>query len=433
MTAQTGHDMLADRTIQTFSKRSCLPTSAVRALLHAQRLLGLAFGLEIAERRSEQEPLQRTFGQAKLNEILLRAFKEVADILGEHLDKIHESSRPHYTPELRYRILRVRSLLGFSQSETARLFRLAPTTIARWETEAGRNPDKTTVGCLVRPSPPVRRFADVVRSLVQSMAASGFGGNQRIAETLAGAGWKLSPESVRRIRKERPIPPSTPTDGSTSRRSLRARSPNHVWMLDITEIPSWFRIFTFKLALVLDVFSRFPLAWKVFWLEPSASDIRRLISKAIRRHGPPRYLVSDQGSQFTAQLLRRWLRAQGIHQRFGAIGKTGSIAIIERFWRTLKNLLGLPFALPFLRADLERRLDATVTYYAQLKPHHGLGGHTPADRYSERETTGPNLRSPPRARRGREIASGSLSNRFLPKKFPVALSRAASRLSSRRG
>jgi len=171
-------------------------------------------------------------------------------------------------------------------------------------------------------------------------------------------------------------------------------------MVDITEIPSWFRIFTFKLALVLDVFSRFPLAWKVFWLEPSANDIRRLISNAMRHHGPPRYVVSDQGSQFTARLLRRWLRAQGIRQRFGAIGKTGSIAIIERFWRTLKNLLGLPFAPPFLRSELERRLDATITYYAEMKPHHGLGGDTPSDRYFERETTSQNLRSPPRARPG---------------------------------
>ena len=418
-TAEMSVDALAHRTLQVVRKRSRFPTSAVCALLHAQRLLGLAFGLEIAERRSESEPPQRAFGQAKLNEVLLRGFQDATAILGEHLDKVHESQRPHYSPELRYRILRVRSLLGFSQPQAAWLFRVAPTTIARWETEAGRNPDKTTVGCLVRPSPPVRRFADVVRALVQSMAASGFGGNQRIAKTLARAGWTLSPESIRRIRKEKPFAPPETTDRRCSERPLRARHPNHIWMLDITEIPSWFRIFTFKLALVLDVFSRFPLAWRVFWLEPSTSDIRRLISKTVRHHGQPRYLISDQGSQFTARVLRRWLRAQGIRQRFGAIGKTGSIAIIERFWKTLKDLLGLPFARPLLRADLQRRLDATLAYYAQLKPHHGLGGNTPDDCYFERETTGPNLRSPPRARRGEKSP---------PAPFRIAFFRRNSRL-----
>ena len=151
---------------------------------------------------------------------------------------------------------------------------------------------------------------------------------------------------------------------------------------------------------MLDVFSRFPLAWKVFWLEPSASDIRRLMSQAVRRYGPPRYLVSDQGSQFTARLFRRWLRTQRIRQRFGAIGKTGSIAIIERFWKTLKDLLGLPFARPLVRSELERRLGATLTYYTDLKPHHGLGGQTPADRFFDRQPAEPTLRSPPRGRAG---------------------------------
>ena len=89
--------VLVERHLPAFRKPRRLPTSAVRALLQAQRLLGLAFGLEIAERRSDEEPLQRTFGQAKLNEVLLRAFREVADILGEHLDKVHESSRPRIT------------------------------------------------------------------------------------------------------------------------------------------------------------------------------------------------------------------------------------------------------------------------------------------------------------------------------------------------
>ena len=400
MSLQPSADALEDRALQTVAKKSRFPTSAVQALLHAQRLLGLAFGVEIAERRSSGERLQQAYGEAKLDRVLLRAFQEVATILGEHLDKVHESRRPHYSPELRYRILRVKSFLGFSQSEIARLFRVAPTTIARWEFESSQDPDKRTVGSLVRPSPPVRRFADVVRALVHSMASLDFGGNQRIAQTLARAGWKLSRESIRRIRKEKPIIDPGPTETPPQKRSLRARSPNHLWMVDITEIPSWFRIFSFKLALVLDAFSRLPLTWKIFWFEPSTRDIRVLLGRAIRRHGKPRYLVSDQGPQFTAGHLRRWLQAQGIPQRFAAIGKTGSIAVIERFWRTIKDLLGLPIAPPLLRSELQRRLDATLTYYAELKPHDALGGNTPADRYLQRKATVQTVLPPPRARPG---------------------------------
>ena len=92
-------------------------------------------------------------------------------------------------------------------------------------------------------------------------------------------------------------------------------------------------------------------------------------------------------------------------QTLRTIGKTGSIAIIERFSRTVKSLLGLPFAPPLLRTDLQRRLDASLTYYAELKPHHGLRGDTPADRYFEREARSQTPRSPPRARAGEKSST----------------------------
>lgn len=37
-------------------------------------------------------------------------------------------------------------------------------------------------------------------------------------------------------------------------------NPNHVWMLDLTEVPGSLRLFSFRLTVVLDVFSRAPVA-----------------------------------------------------------------------------------------------------------------------------------------------------------------------------
>jgi putative transposase len=111
-------------------------------------------------------------------------------------------------------------------------------------------------------------------------------------------------------------------------------------MMDLTEIPGLFRIFSFKLAVVIDVFSRMPLATRVFLAEPGAEAVAGLITLAASSHGAPRHFVSDQGAQFTAEAFRAGLKTLGIRQRFGAIGKTGSIAIVERLWRTLKEALG---------------------------------------------------------------------------------------------
>jgi hypothetical protein len=61
--------------------------------------------------------------------------REAAGILGARWDKVPERHRPHYAPEQRFRILRIRSFLGLSQCETAEMFRVPTETIARWEIE----------------------------------------------------------------------------------------------------------------------------------------------------------------------------------------------------------------------------------------------------------------------------------------------------------
>ena len=189
--------------------------------------------------------------------------------------------------------------------ETARIFRVSTGTVLRWESEAQAKPDRETVGSLLKPDPPVRRFADVVRHVVQTLTLAGFPGDASVAASLARAGWRLSRRTVQRIRREKPVarPPSPPLPATKSH-SVRARYPHHVWMFDITEIPGLLRLFSFKLAVVFDVFSRSPLVARVFLAEPSAVDIGRLFSTAVRRFGAPRHSVSDQGPQFTAEIFQ---------------------------------------------------------------------------------------------------------------------------------
>jgi transposase InsO family protein len=210
----------------------------------------------------------------------------------------------------------VKQLLGWTQKQTAACFDLDSNTIARWESESKHHPEKETVGSLLKPQPPVLRFADVVRHLVQTMAASGFGGSERIAQTLA----------------KKPVPPP---EASTERKpmvAVKARGPNHVVMADVTDVPSLFRLFTFKLAVVFDVFSRFPLAARVFPQEPSGAQLADLFREGVKKRESPRHFVSDRGPQFTSEDFRDVIHEHSISHRFGAIGKVGSIALIERLW-----------------------------------------------------------------------------------------------------
>jgi transposase InsO family protein len=171
-------------------------------------------------------------------------------------------------------------------------------------------------------------------------------------------------------------------------------------MLDLTQIPGFLRFFSFRLAVVFDVFSRLPLAARVFYSEPTSQDIAGLFEGAARRFGPPRHSVSDQRPQFTAEVFRRALERRGVRHRYGAIGKSGSIAVFERFFRTLKTLAQTRELPPLVKADLERRLAVAFVYYAWLHPDQGLGGGTPAEHFLGLRPAHLDAVPPPRGRPG---------------------------------
>lgn len=388
-----------DRLLRAAMKRRCLDDFALHALMRATHLLGLALAERVRQYRGSNDAVLDRFAQLQEQTLHVTLQQEALDILASRWDKLPERQRPHFTPEARFRILRLKTLMAWSASETARTFRVSLATILRWEDQARSEPQRATIGSLLKPIPPVRRFADVARHLVHTLALAGFPGDRSTAAHLARAGWRISRRTIGRIRKEKPIgpappPPQTPLAG----RAVRARFVHHVWMLDLTEVRGLLRLFSFKLGVVFDVYSRMPLAARVFYSEPTGRDMARLLAAAAGRFGPPRHSVSDQGPQFRSDAFRRALSRRGVRHRYGAIGRPGSIALIERFFRTLKALASTRARPPLLRADLEGRLAVAFDYYARLRPHQGLGGATPGDVFPGRRPAHLDAVPPPRGR-----------------------------------
>src|ERR1035438_1848557 len=108
---------------------------ALPALLPASHLFGLALGSALGKLRDSGVTAARMFERAEESALLLRMMREASKILGARWDKVPERHRPHYAPEERFRILRIRSFLSLSQRETPEMFRVSTETIARWETE----------------------------------------------------------------------------------------------------------------------------------------------------------------------------------------------------------------------------------------------------------------------------------------------------------
>jgi len=116
--------------------------------------------------------------------------------------------------------------------------------------------------------------------------------------------------------------------------------------------------------------------------KPDAQTLCAFFGRTVRNVGAtPRYLLSDKESMFMSRRYRRWCRRRGIKFRYGAVGKHGSIAIIERFFRTLKSDCTRRILVSFRRVEVRRELAYFMRWYNGHRPHGPLGVRTPDEVY----------------------------------------------------
>lgn len=369
------------------------PTHAKAALVHVQALARIVFGLVLGEAAEEFGGIAECAGCARLDsELALRG--EHTSLLHQRFGTIPARKRPQYSRQARLRALLLMAARGWNRKQAAAALLVEPATISRWLAEAeGDSP-------LLEIAEPINKYPDMVTRVVHDLKVRfPHFGKQRIAEMLARLGLQLAVSTVGRKLKQAPPPapdeasPKTaparggegPEDGADAgapaeaKNTLEAKYPGHIWSVDISVVPTflgfwvpWFPHsvapswpFCWHVLGVLDFFSRKVVATAVFRKNPTGDEVALALDHAVARAGgqAPRYMVSDKGSQFwshetecASETFREWCVRHGVRRRFGAIGKTGSIARVERFWRTLKSewtrRILVPFRLDAMHVDI---------------------------------------------------------------------------------
>jgi transposase InsO family protein len=165
------------------------------------------------------------------------------------------------------------------------------------------------------------------------------------------------------------------------------RRVHELWQTDF----SYFKVVGwgwYYLLSVLDDYSRYIVSWRVF-TGMGAEDVQELLDEAIAKTGVERVevrhrprLLSDNGSAFVSGALRTYLEERGLTHTRGKPYHPMTQGKIERFHRTLKNVVTLRnFHLPW---ELEREIAGFVRYYNQERVHEALDNLTPADVYEGR-------------------------------------------------
>ena len=163
---------------------------------------------------------------------------------------------------------------------------------------------------------------------------------------------------------------------------LEATAPNPVWTWDITKLATLTPGVFLNLYRVLDLFSRYIVAWRVA-LRENSGLAQHLIRQTIERLGIPAgqlTLHNDRGAPMTAVSFNELLDSLGVEPSRSRPRVSNDNPYSESHFKTLKYQPEYPRRFQdaqHARAFLRR----FVTGYNQEHRHTGLNGFTPAEVY----------------------------------------------------
>ena len=134
----------------------------------------------------------------------------------------------------------------------------------------------------------------------------------------------------------------------------------------------------------------------VFKKQPTSVQIRTFLGRLYAK-AKPKYIICDKGSQFWCDGFKAWCKRRNIRPRFGAVGQYGSIAVLERFIRTMKDRCTRRITVPLRRDAFRRELMLFIDWQNEHRPDDALSGRTPNEVYHNRPAANESPRAEPRA------------------------------------
>jgi transposase InsO family protein len=258
-------------------------------------------------------------------------------------------------------------------------------TISRWvrsyrlKGEAGLTPSYTGQGQSL-PAP-------VKEKIIELKEANPLFGIKRISQVLKRVFFlSASPETVRKTLHSKSLmqsPPKKRQRNITRPRFFERSTPNQLWQTDI---------FTFRLGghyayLIgyIDDYSRFMTGLELFRSQ-TGQNVIEVYRRAASEYNPPKEMLTDNGRQYTnwrgKSRFEAELKKDRIHHIKSRPHHPMTLGKIERFWKTIfQEFLSRAQFESF--DDAVERIRQWVKYYNYKRPHQGIGGLCPADRYFE--------------------------------------------------
>jgi transposase InsO family protein len=301
--------------------------------------------------------------------------------------------RRPYTPEERRKAVEAFSKGGMTAKDFARIWGISTKALLEWSRryeeggpkalESTYGPRRGSGGFSAKRLPAALR-AEITKVLKRFP----FYGLRRVRDWLRRfQGIAVSPGTVRRVREEEAIaPPPRPRRRRKRRPAVRRfeRSrPRELWQSDITSVLLPRHGQRCYLVVFLDDYSRYVAGWTLCSHQKGAMVIEALLG-AITRFGKPREVLTDQGRQYYSWRGRsdfqKVLAREGIRHVVSRAHHPETLGKCERLWETLNTELW-DRARPQDLEEARERLSHFFAHYNHFRPHQGIEGMVPADRF----------------------------------------------------
>src|SRR5512139_2114285 len=292
-----------------------------------------------------------------------------------------------YGIEFKLRCVKLRLEEGIPVSLLSKEVGASKDVIRRWaiayqeQGEAGlRNPSGSAGSRRKLPGPVREKIVEIKKREPRF-------GVKRISHLLKRAFFlSASPETVRRtLGAESLIVPSRKKHlhNITRPRFFERSTPNQLWQSDI---------FTFRLGgryayLIgfIDDYSRY-MAGLELYRSQTADQVLEVYRRAVGEYGVPKEGLTDRGRQYTSwrgsTRFERELRKDRVRHIKSQVHHPMTLGKIERFWKTIyEEFLVRAQFVSFEEA--RERVRHWVQYYNHKRPHQGIEGLCPADRFFE--------------------------------------------------
>ena len=305
---------------------------------------------------------------------------------GRRLVKKADQKALALSPEQRLLLLDTWQRSGLPAADFAALVGLSKYTLYEWKR---RFDAEGPAGLMDKPkgTPPGSRLPELTRrTILMLKQAHPDWGCQRISDALLrGPALPASAGAVARVLHEAGYEleetPTRPHDPPV-RHFERAR-PNQLWQTDLFTFVLKRQNRRVYLVAFMDDHSRFLVGYGLHASQSSAL-VLEVLRAALTSHGRPEEILTDNGSQYVTwrgkSAFSKELDKRGIRQVVASPRRPQTLGKIERFWGTLWREC-VETAVFVDLGDARTRIGHFIDHYNFQRPHQGVGGLVPADRF----------------------------------------------------